>query len=337
VKILVVRFSSIGDIVLTSSVVRAIKQQLSNVEIHYLTKEQFASIVISNPNIDRVFTMKKSIDEVVDALKQEQYDWIIDLHNNIRTTSLKRKLKRPSKTFNKLNFLKFLLVRFKWNRMPKIHVVERYFEAVKPLGVQNDRQIGDYFISKNDKIDTVKELGFVPNEFVCLAIGAQFKTKQMPLNLLVEIVNASTQPVVIVGGTMDRNLALEILSKTTNKYVINTCGDYNINQSASIVSQCNKFITNDTGMMHIAACFNVQIVSVWGNTVPGLGMYPYYPNHPEKFSIHQVEGLSCRPCSKIGFQECPKKHFNCMNQQNASDIINEVNKVIDNGQLTINN
>jgi len=330
VKILVVRFSSIGDIVLTSSVVRAIKQQLSNVEIHYLTKEQFASIVVSNPNIDRVFTMKKSIDEVVDVLKQEHYDYIIDLHNNIRTTSLKRKLKRPSKTFNKLNVLKFLLVRFKWNRMPKIHVVERYFEAVKSLGVQNDRQIGDYFIQEEDQVNTLTELSFSPKEFVCLAIGAQFKTKQMPLNLLVEIVNASTQPVVIVGGTMDRNLALEILSKTTNKYVINTCGDYNLNQSASIVSQCNKLITNDTGMMHIAACFNVQIISVWGNTVPDLGMYPYYPNHPEKFSIHQVEGLSCRPCSKIGFQECPKKHFNCMNQQNASEIINELNKGIDN-------
>lgn len=329
-KILIVRFSSIGDIVLTSSVVRAIKNQLSNVEIHYLTKEQFSAIVSSNPNIDRVFTMQKSIDEVVEDLKKEQYDHVIDLHNNIRTVSLKRKLKRPSSTFNKLNIQKFFLVRFKINRMPKIHVVERYFEAVKAIGVQNDQQPGDYFIPEVDQINTVTELGFVPNEFVALAIGAQFKTKQMPLDLLLKIVDASTQPVVIVGGTIDRNVALEILSKTTNKHVVNTCGDYNLNQSASIVSQCSKLITNDTGMMHIAACFNVQIVSVWGNTTPDLGMYAYYPNQPEKFSIHQVEGLNCRPCSKIGFQECPKKHFNCMNQQNSTEIINEVNRLIDN-------
>jgi ADP-heptose:LPS heptosyltransferase len=300
---------------------------LSNVEIHYLTKEQFASIVLSNPNIDRVFKMKKSIDEVVEDLKKEQFDHVIDLHNNIRTTSLKRKLKRPSSTFNKLNIKKFFLVRFKMNRMPKIHVVERYFEAVKAIGVHNDHKPGDYFIPDNDKIDTVKELGFVSKEYVALAIGAQFKTKQMPIDLLLKILDASTQPVVIVGGTMDRNVALEILSQTTNKHVLNTCGDYNLNQSASIVSQSSKLVTNDTGMMHIAACFNIQIVSVWGNTTPDLGMYPYYPNQPEKYSIHQVENLSCRPCSKIGFQECPKKHFDCMNQQNASKIIAEVNKI----------
>lgn len=325
-KVLIVRFSSIGDIVLTSSVVRAMKEQLNNLELHYLTKEQFSSIVSSNSNVDRVFTMKKSIDEVVDELKKEDYDYIIDLHNNIRTASLKRKLKRPSKTFNKLNVRKFLLVKFKWNRMPKVHVVERYFEAVKTLGVVNDQKAGNYFIPVEDNIDTVKELGFNPREFVCLAVGAQFKTKQMPLDLLLEIVNASIHPIVIVGGVMDRNVALEIISKTTNKHVINTCGDYNLNQSASIVSQCHKLVTNDTGMMHIAACFNVQIVSVWGNTVPDLGMYPYYPNHPEKYTIHQVENLSCRPCSKIGFQECPKKHFNCMNLQNTEEIINDVNK-----------
>lgn len=325
-KVLIVRFSSIGDIVLTSSVVRAMKQQLSNLELHYLTKEQFSSIVSSNPNVDRVFTMQKSIDEVVDELKKENYDYIIDLHNNIRTASLKRKLKRPSKTFDKLNIRKFLLVKFKWNRMPKIHVVDRYFEAVKALGVVNDQKTGDYFIPDEDQIDTIKELGFTPKDFICIAIGAQFKTKQMPLNLLLEIVNNSNYPVVIIGGVMDRNLALEFLSKTTNNHVINTCGDYNLNQSASIVSQSKKLVTNDTGMMHIAACFDVQIVSVWGNTVPDLGMYPYYPNRTEMFNIHEVENLNCRPCSKIGYQECPKKHFNCMNLQNTEAIISEVNK-----------
>lgn len=325
-KILVVRFSSIGDIVLTSSVVRALKQQLPNVELHYLTKEQFSGIVSDNPHIDRVFTMKKSIDEVVGELKKGNYDWVVDLHNNIRTTSLKRKLGVKSTTFNKLNIRKFLLVKFKLNRMPKVHVVERYFDAVKPLGVKSDELPGDYFIPEKDNVDTLTEFAMNPSEYVSLAIGAQFKTKQMPVNLLVEIADASTKPVVIVGGMMDRNVALEVLAKTTNKHVINTCGDYNLNQSASIVAQSYKLVTNDTGMMHIAACFDIPIVSAWGNTTPDLGMYPYYPNQPEKFSMHQVEGLSCRPCSKIGFQECPKKHFKCMNEQNSSAIIEDVNR-----------
>jgi len=209
--------------------------------------------------------------------------------------------------------------------MPKVHVVERYFDAVKPLGVKNDELPGDYFIPEKDNVDTLAEFAMNPKEFISLAIGAQFKTKQMPVKLLVEIANAATKPVVIVGGSMDINSALEVLAKTTNKHVINTCGDFNLNQSASIVSQSYKLVTNDTGMMHIAACFGIPIVSVWGNTTPDLGMYPYYPNQPEKFSIHQVEGLNCRPCSKIGFQECPKKHFKCMNEQNVAEIIREVN------------
>ena len=229
-KVLIVRFSSIGDIVLTSSVVRAVKQQLPTTELHFLTKEQFSGIVADNPHVDRVFTMKKSIDEVVSELKKENYDWVVDLHNNICTTSLKRKLGVKYTTFNKLNIRKFFLVKFKWNRMPKVHVVERYFDAVKPLGVKNDELPGDYFIPEKDNVDTLAEFAMNPKEFISLAIGAQFKTKQMPVKLLVEIANAATKPVVIVGGSMDINSALEVLAKTTNKHVINTCGDYNLNQ-----------------------------------------------------------------------------------------------------------
>ncbi len=324
-KVLIVRFSSIGDIVLTSSVVRAMKQQLNNVEIHYLTKEQFSGIVASNSHISKVVTITKSIDEVLDTLKSEQYDYVIDLHNNVRTVSLKRKLGVPSKTFRKLNVAKWLLVRFKWNRLPKMHVVDRYFEAVQSLGVVNDDLPGEYFIPPEAKVDVQQKLGVAPKSYITIAIGAQFKTKQMPVSLVVEIVRKSTKPVVIVGGEMDKAFAERVINQVTEQKVISACGNFNLNGSASIVAQSAKLITNDTGMMHIAACLSIPIVSVWGNTVPDFGMYPYYPNQPELFSMHEVEGLSCRPCSKIGFQECPKKHFNCMHQQDVEAIVEDMN------------
>ncbi len=318
-KILFVRFSSIGDIVLTTPVVRATKLQLRDVEIHYLTKKSFRTILENNPHINQLITIEKEIDEVIDRLKKENYDLIIDLHKNLRTKRLKIKLKVPSYSFDKLNWKKWKLVNFKINSMPKVHIVDRYFGAVKSLGVNNDGKTCEYFIPSKDEIDIEKEFGF--KEFQSIAIGAQFKTKRMPKNLLVEILSKINSPVILLGGEMDAVLALEIIESLPNKKIKSACGGYNLNQSASIVKQSLRLITNDTGMMHIASCFDIQISSVWGNTVPDLGMYPYYPNQSDKYSIHEVKGLNCRPCSKIGFQECPKKHFDCMVKQNANEII----------------
>ena len=320
-KILIVRFSSIGDIVLTTPILRALKNQLDNPEIHFLTKIQFASILEENPNVDKIIKISKSIDEVIGELKAENYDHIIDLHNNIRTLSLKRKLKRPSHTFKKLNWKKWLLVKFKVNKMPDLHVVDRYFEAVKSLGVNNDQLPGEFSISPAEKVDLQKTFGLAEKEFICVAIGAQFKTKQMPKELLVTVLKEIKTPIILIGGETDVELAKEIMTSRNENKIFNACGQFSLQGSASIVSQSAKLLTNDTGMMHIAACFNIPIVSVWGNTVPAFGMYPYYPDHNEKFSIHEVEGLSCRPCSKIGFQKCPKGHFNCMHQQNIGEIV----------------
>lgn len=325
-KILIIRFSSIGDIVLTTPVVRALKMQLKEVEIHYLTKESFKGIIENNPHIDKLFCIKKDIQEVIEELKAEEYDHIIDLHKNIRTLSLKRRLKRPSHSFPKLNPEKWFLVNFKWNRMPDKHVVDRYFEAVGPLGVKNDHQSCEFYLTENDHVDTVQEFGLMPGNYITVAIGAQFATKRMPFDKVAEVISKTEFPVILIGGPTDEGLAERILSDVGNKKAVySACGKFSLGRSASIVKQSACLLTNDTGMMHIATCFGVPIVSVWGNTVPALGMYPYYPGRKDLFSIHEVDGLKCRPCSKIGFQDCPKKHFNCMNLQNASKIAEDLN------------
>ena len=323
-KILVIRFSSIGDIVLTTPVLRALKKQIPAVELHFLTKAGFKTVVANNPHIDRVFTIDSRISEVLQELKSEQYDYIIDLHKNARTLALRIKLGKPAYTFPKLNWKKLLLVKLKKNLLPKLHIVERYFMAVEKLGVVNDNLPSEFYISEKDEVNLPENFGLQTKSFVTIAIGAQFATKRMPLTKLKEIIVKIDLPIVLVGGPMDISFADSLLSMFPDQVIYSACGTYNLAQSASIVKQSKVLLTNDTDMMHIASCFQLPIVSVWGNTVPAFGMYPYFPQHSELFSLHEVTGLSCRPCSKIGFQKCPKGHFKCMNQQDSLAISQEI-------------
>lgn len=322
-KILIVRFSSIGDVVLTTPVVRCVKQQLNDVELHFVTKKSFRTVLEGNPNIDKIHTIEKSIDEVITDLKREKYDVVIDLHNNVRTLSLKRKLGAKSYTFPKINFRKFLLTAFKINRMPKLHVVDRYFKTVEPLGVKNDLLPCDFFLTAADEVD-LGGYGLEANGFVAVAMGAQFATKQMPLDLMAKALEPINIPIVLLGGPMDEERSSTLVKVLNRENCIDFCGKLSLRQSAYMTKTARVILTGDTGLMHIASCFETPIVSVWGNTVPDFGMYTYAPSKPEIFSNHEVLGLPCRPCSKIGYQSCPKKHFKCMLDQDTEKISNDI-------------
>jgi ADP-heptose:LPS heptosyltransferase len=320
-KVLVVRFSSIGDIVLTTPIVRCLKKQLPNSEIHYLTKNKFRTILNENPYIDQLHTIEKNINEILPDLKILKFDIIIDLHHNLRTRILSQKLNVQTNRFPKLNIQKWLYVHFKINKLPNVHIVERYFEAVKTLSVKNDLLPCDYYISKQDLINVEKTFDLQPNTYIAFAIGAQFSTKRLPNHKIREICQKIALPIVLLGGSEDNANGNEIQKGLSHVY--NTCGKFTLGQSASIVQQAKTVITHDTGLMHIASAFEKHIVSIWGNTTPSIGMYPYMPRK-KNFSIHEVPNLSCRPCSKIGFKECPKKHFNCMEGQDIEMIVKNV-------------
>lgn len=322
-KVLIIRFSSIGDLVLTSPVVRCLKEQLG-VEVHFLTKKNYAGIVANNPHVDKVHEFKGSIKSILPDLKKENFDAIIDLHHNLRTLMVKKSLGVKAYAFNKLNFKKYLLVRFKVNRMPKIHIVDRYLKAVAPLGVKNDGRGLDYFIPKKDELNLDESLPQGFSSYVALVIGGQHATKMLPKEKLLEIILGLKKPVVILGGPEDRERGEWLLEQRSGQFVFNACGKFNLNQSAYLVKMAEQVITHDTGLMHIAAAFQKNIFSLWGNTVPDLGMYPYLPG--EKSQVFEVENLSCRPCSKIGFKECPKGHFDCMEKQNLPELIDKVNE-----------
>lgn len=310
-KVLVVRFSSIGDIVLTTPIIRCLKQQLSNVELHYLTKNSFKAVLDNNPYIDKLHLLDNDLSDIIPVLKNENFDLIIDLHHNLRTLKLKRALGKKSVAFNKLNWRKFLVTTLKINKLPNVHIVDRYFEPIKMLGVINDNKGLDYFISTTDivKIEEALPVNFL-NGYNALVVGGSYFTKQIPLNKLKEFCDKSELPLVLLGGKEDFEVAEEVHKSNANK-TINLCGKMRLNQSASVIKQSTKVITSDTGLMHIASAYKKNIISVWGNTIPEFGMGPYLAG--DKSQIIEVKNLSCRPCSKLGYKKCPKGHFKCMN------------------------
>jgi len=324
-KILIVRFSSIGDIVLTTPVIRCLKKQYSGeVEIHYLTKLTFAPILKANPYVNKILSIDKDVKEVSQQLKNEDYDFVIDLHGNLRSAIVKKIVNAKSLRFDKLNVEKWLMVNFKMDRLPALHIVDRYMECVKSLSIKNDNEGLDYFIPTEDEIDINSLPVEFQNGFIGFAIGGQHYTKKLPIEKVIEICSKLNMPVVILGGKEDKEDGDKI-ANSVETAIYNGAGKYKINQSASLVKQANKIITNDTGIMHIAVAFEKDIISVWGNTIPKFGMYPYLPEGKGSSYIAEVNNLSCRPCTKLGYDKCPKGHFKCMMDIDVDAIILEVN------------
>jgi ADP-heptose:LPS heptosyltransferase len=324
---LIIRFSSIGDIVLTTPVVRCLKTQVEDAEVHFLTKKAFVSILTNNPYIDKLHVLDDSLNKTIKKLREEEFDYIIDLHHNLRTLIVKNKLRLLAFSFNKLNIEKWLMVTFKINRLPNIHIVDRYLQTTKLFDITNDQKGLDYYISPNDEVDITQIPEPFRNGYLGFVIGAKHSTKKMPTEKIISLLKKLQLPVIILGGKEDIAEG-DAIEKASDGSCFNACGKYNLGQSASLVKQATVIITHDTGLMHIAAAFKKKIVSLWGNTIPEFGMYPYMPHSDSQ--IIEVKGLKCRPCSKIGYAQCPKKHFNCMNQMDESDIAEAVKKLWNN-------
>ncbi|MBL7740742.1 MAG: glycosyltransferase family 9 protein [Chitinophagaceae bacterium] len=324
-KFLIIRFSSIGDIVLTTPVIRCLKKQVPGAEVHFLTKDSFRSIVEHNPYIDKLHVWAHSWELMVHELNEEQYDYIIDLHHNLKTLRIKKALKKPSFSFYKLNIQKYIYTSIKLNILPKVHIVDRYLDTVSSFGVKNDGAGLDYFIApheetKKDDIPASHYLGYI----ACV-IGAAHGTKRWPVEKWKEFARQMDHPIILLGGKEDAAAGKEIASVDDIK-VYNACGKFSLNESADLVKNSKVVISNDTGLMHIAAAFKKPVISLWGNTVPSFGMYPYYGDTNVAHTQLQVNKLRCRPCSKIGYDKCPLGHFKCMRRIEVDEVLAAVKK-----------
>lgn len=322
-KFLIIRFSSIGDIVLTSPVVRCLKTQYPGAEVHFLTKKRNADLLHANPYIDKIQLYDGSISSLITDLKAEKYDYIIDLHNNLRSLLVKLRLNVKSYSFNKLNFRKMLLTQFGIDILPDTHIVDRAMETLNPFNIVNDGKGLDYFIPEEDELSIEELPEHIRSGYIALVLAGTYTTKKMPVAKYRNLITESNIPFVLLGGKSEHLLAAEILDWNTGN-VVDFTGKLRINQSASLVRKARLVISNDTGLMHIAAAFHKKILSVWGNTTPKFGMYPYLPG--EGSEAIEVKGLPCRPCSKLGYHQCPKKHFRCMNDIPEDRIIDWVKR-----------
>lgn len=270
-----------------------------------------------NPYLDRLEIFEGDLKETITVLKKENFDLVIDLQKNLRSRKIRNGLGKAWYSFPKLNIRKWLYVRWKINLMPDKSIVSRYFEAVRPLKVSNDGRGLDFFIpdeakTKLEDLPTGHLAGFV----ACV-IGGSFFTKKFPVEKWQELIKITNFPMVLLGGPEDREAGEEI-AKTNPGKVYNACGKFSLLESADLVRRSRVVISNDTGLMHIAAAFQKPIISLWGNTAPDMGMFPYYGQNnlktqPSPLSvIMENKGLSCHPCSKLGYAKCPKGHFKCM-------------------------
>lgn len=309
IKFLIIRFSSIGDIVLTTPVIRILKQQVKNAEIHFATKERHACLIESNSYIEKVHKLETNINALIYDLKKENFDYIIDLHNNFRSNKIRRRLKIQTFAVNKLNWEKMMMVRMKINRLPNVHIVDRYLATISSFNIKNDNQGLDYFIEEKTSFKQEDLPKPFQAGFVAIVIAGTYFTKKYPPHKISEICQKIPYPVILLGGKSEYDEGEQVLSQSKGN-VLNYAGKISLNQSASLVRDAKVVLTNDTGLMHIAAAFQKKILSFWGNTIPDFGMYPYKTNPASK--ILEVKGLKCRPCSKLGLQKCPKKHFKCM-------------------------
>jgi ADP-heptose:LPS heptosyltransferase len=218
------------------------------------------------------------------------------------------------------------------NLMPDMSIVDRYLETVKPLKVNNDGKGLDYYLPTDQHLTNNDIPMSHWGGYVGCVIGGSCGTKQLPLEQWKKFCDRIPYPVMLMGGPEDREDGNEIAAQDPIK-IYNSCGKFNLNESAELVKIARVIVSNDTGLMHVAAAYQKPIVSLWGNTSPDMGMFPYYGynNLKERIAPQSIivenKALGCHPCSKIGYARCPKKHFKCMNDLDMMVVSNAVQKL----------
>ena len=275
-RLLIIRLSSIGDIVFTTAAIRCAKEQIPGVEIHFLTKKSMKAVTEANPYIDQFHYHDKKLSDTIASLKAANLDMVIDLHSNFRTYRIKKALGVPAHTYPKLSLQKFILTNFGINLLPNRHIVERSLDPLKVLGIQNDGKGMDYFVPSNislksNDIPTSHQAGYI-----AIVIGASYATKKLPVEHLKQLCDLIPVPIILVGGKEDAKEGEAVSSMDAAK-IYNACGKFNLHESALLVKGARMVISNDTGFLYVACAFHKKTVAIWGATSPALQVEPYYP------------------------------------------------------------
>ena len=320
-KILVIRFSSIGDIVLTSPVYRILQEQLPHgAEVHLLTQKRFSFVQEANPFANKIWAVEKSGMEVFHELKEENFDYIIDLQNSLRSRSICKKLGVLSFHVNKQNFRKWIQVNLNMWKGPIKHIVDRYLDTLKTFKLENDGKL-EYFIpSTTNPIQEILPEEFIEKGYTVIAVGGAHEGKQWSEKNWKELSEKfHDERIVWIGGKED---SMQLNHSPLHLDLIGKCS---VHESARVIEYAKAVICGDTGMMHIAAAFKKDLMVLWGCTSPDLGMGVYRPRPHIGEHMHTVylqSKRNGRPCSKLGNHCKYGMHNKCI------DVIH-VNHVFD--------
>ena len=300
-------------------------------EIHYLTKKPFKTLVANHPAVHTVHTLdEKSLSETLRALKSENFDYILDLHHNLRSYQTLITLKKPFSISPKLRFQLFLFL--------KMRLKNRYIPHVSLRHYQTAWKCVHYFRPELNPADFSPSLSFTIPDFVktssnlthfpldqaySVVLGATYATKKWLPAYFVELINALGLPVILLGGNSEKEEASRIAHELTVPYY-NATENHTLMQSAALMAQTRFVLTHDTGFMHIASALQMKILSLWGSTSPALGFGVF--QNDRHFTL-EIKELSCHPCAKIGLKECPKQHFACMKQLTPEIVIQKLKEI----------
>ena len=319
-KILIIRLSSLGDILLATPLIRSIKNKFPGSEIDFVLREEYEDLLRLNPNVRKIYKYDEAgyiVQSLINSVISENYDLIIDLQNNFRSRWITRVSKVPVVRFKKHHLDKFLLVKLKINNLKKLPPVPvRYANTIENLELDNE---GIELIT-DKKPDERLQSG---SNWIGLCPGAKHFTKRWPVENYIslgKLLNENGFQVVLFGGILDSETCSQIADNTET---LNLCNENDILQTAADMKLCKTIYTNDSGLMHVATAVKVPVVAIFGSTVKEFGFFPY----KAKNIVMENEGLSCRPCTHIGRAYCPKKHFKCMKEITPELAFEKLNKL----------
>ena len=343
-KTVVFRLSSIGDIVLASPLLRVLRAAAGpKARIDFVVKKEFADLVRFNHHLSVVHELDTSegfpaLQRMRETLRDESYDLILDLHNNLRTTYL-RNFANTKEAFvvDKRQFERWQLVHLKRDiYRDRIHVADRYIETVREFGIENDGKGLELFIPDETQFGVSGRLAKLRlNEFekvIGVCPGARHFTKRWPRERFAEacirLARSLRAKLLIFGGAEDRETGAGVSDSIRREAgataATDLTGELSLLEVAAAMDFCDAVVTNDTGLMHIACARQRKVVALFGSTVLQLGFGPY---GTDSIVVENKE-LRCRPCSHIGRDECPKGHFKCMNEITVEDVVRSVHRIL---------
>ncbi|HPO55174.1 MAG: glycosyltransferase family 9 protein [Ignavibacteriaceae bacterium] len=311
-NVLIIRLSSLGDVLLTTPLIRSLKSKYPDINVDFVVKRQYSMVLKGNPYLRRIFFPDEEIDVT-------QYDVIVDLQNNLRSCKIRRKFEKRVVKFKKYSLDKYLLVNFKVNRLRELPAIPvRYAETVEK-GLLDESGL-DLLIP-----DSVKSRLTGDKQTIGICPGSRHFTKRYPAEKFIEVGNKLASEgfrVVVIGGEDEKNICAEISDSING--AINLSTENDLYQIAADMKRCDGIICNDSGLMHVACAVKVPVVVIFGSSVREFGFTPYGNKH----KVVERENLSCRPCSHIGKEKCPEKHFRCMLEISSEEVIKCIKSII---------